>query len=96
MYIYLPARKLSGKTYILSLISYRERKLRFRHARLADLREGALLCGEEGTLKLLASALLELAGAQGKVRVSPLGAEGYLADLGYPQEVLERLKAKLR
>ncbi len=65
-------------------------------ARLADLREGALLCGEEGTLKLLASALLELAGAQGKTRISPLGAEAYLADLGYPQEVLERLKTKLR
>ena len=65
-------------------------------ARLAALREGALLCGEEGTLKLLASALLELAGAQGKVRVSPLGAEGYLTDLGYPKEVLERLKTRLR
>ena len=65
-------------------------------ARLAALREGALLCGEEGTLKLLASALLELAGAKGKVRISSLGAEGYLADLGYPKEVLERLKTKLR
>ena len=42
MYIYLPARKLSGKSYILSLISYRERKLRLRHARLADLRVLAL------------------------------------------------------
>ena len=65
-------------------------------ARLAGLREGALLCGEEGPLKLLASALLELAGAKGKRPLPPPGARAYLADLGYPQEVLERLAEKLR
>ena len=65
-------------------------------ARRGARREGARLCGEEGTLELLACALLVRAGEQGKVRVSHLGAEGYLTDLGYPKEVLERLKTRLR
>ncbi len=65
-------------------------------SRLSAMEEGALLTGEREALVPLCSALLELAGAKVKQSVSPLGAEGYLSDLGYPRAVLETLKNKLR
>ena len=65
-------------------------------SRLAQMREGALLVGEEGTLVPLANAILELAGAKVKQPVSPLGAEAYLLDLGYPKAVLTKLAEKLK
>lgn len=63
---------------------------------LAELRQGALLVGERENVILLASLLLELAGARVSRPVSPLGAEGHLLDLGYPQETIQTLRRKLR
>ena len=53
MNVYFPAGQLCGKPYILTLVAYCKRQLRFRHAYLADLRLVALdlhrnhLCGRK-------------------------------------------------